>query len=143
MGTDDGSHGDTTFQVVVPDQYVVMSPYVYHCGERTRGRALLLARPSGGGASRRRRVAVVTFPCTLESLALGRVGRRHLLRAAGGPANAGAVHRPHPEVDGLAQGQARHRVFAHLHRAVVTLDPVVATRLTPGEGSGGRVTMVI
>lgn len=76
-------------------------------------------------------ILVITFLFTLQPLALGRVEGGHLVRLAGRPADASAVHSPDPEVVGAAHAQAVHRVFTNLDGGVVALDPGVAAGLAP------------
>lgn len=72
-----------------------------------------------------------TFIGTLQPLVLGGVQGGHSLRPAGRPADAAAVHGSDPEVVGVADAQAVHRVLADLHWGVVALDPGVASCFTP------------
>lgn len=90
-------------------------------------------------AASRLRHSAFTFLGTLQPLALGGVDGGHLVGAAGRPADACAVHRSDAEVVGASHTQAVHRVFAHFHRGVVALDPVVGASLAPA----GRVIRIM
>lgn len=113
-----------TFQVIVTDHYVILSLDFNHCrGKQTETLA--------NHAASRLLHSAFTFLGTLQPLTLGRVDGGHLAGPAGRPADAGAVHRSDAEVVGASHTQTVHRVFAHFHRGVVALDPVVGASLAP------------
>lgn len=115
-----------TFQVIVTDHYVILSLDFNHCrGKQTETLA--------NRAASRLLHSAFTFLATLQPLALGGVDGGHLVGPAGRPADAGAVHRSDAEVVGASHAQAVRRVFAHLHRGVVALDPVVGAGLAPAD----------